>query len=114
MDEQGINATMLAEMSGVSVPTVTQVLNRKKFEGVQAATVMRYARALGVRTAYLLEGELPKHFGVAPTVVQDGDALAASIAEKLFARFRDEPSSSQVTHDEPSRPDDRQSRPPRR
>jgi len=55
----GVNTRQLQAESGVDNGLISRYLNRKRFHGVAADTVVRLARALGVPPGWLMTGEGP-------------------------------------------------------
>jgi hypothetical protein len=84
---------------------VTQAMNGEQFEGIKAANLIRIAKALGVRPAWLLLGEEPKSISSRPVVADE--AGMRLLAKMVAAEMKRQSSGSQVSDDEVALPDDR-------
>lgn len=60
MAERGMKRVDLARASDMTPDRITRALSKESIDGVQAATVVRWAKALDVRAGWLLAGEEPK------------------------------------------------------
>lgn len=80
--EQETSATAIAELAGLSTPAVTRLQRGEQFEGIKAASVIRIAKALGVRPAWLLLGEEPKFTG---GMAAASDPESVKLLAKLIA-----------------------------
>lgn len=98
MTDDDLNATQLAELAGVSTQLVTRALKGERRDGMQAASAIKVANALGVRVGWLLAGENPKHAG-GVGVTADG-VPAAEIVRQTLAQIGYQPSSDQVSQNE--------------
>lgn len=103
IETQGINCTMVAEMCGFSVPTVTQWANGSQFAGIKAANLIVLAEKLGVRYAWLLTGEEPKSRQGNVAFVGDPD-----VYRRLEALERAQAKPAEVVTDEGQRAGDSQ------
>ncbi len=101
--DQKTTAAAIADLAGVSPPVVTLAMNGEQFEGIKAASVIRIAKALGVRPAYLLLGEEPKSI-YSRRVVADEDGMRL-FAKMVAAEIKSQPSGPEMTENKVGRPD---------
>jgi len=98
MKHENLNATQLAKLSGVSVPVITRALRGERRDGMYAVSVIRIAKALGVRVGWLLAAEEPMLVGAIVESAQAEAIVRATLSQIGY------PTSSQMGSYELERP----------
>lgn len=95
MGEEGLNATQLGELAGVSTQVITRILRAERLKGMRGSSVVLLARALGWNLDYLLAGVGPER-----RVAVTDSAGAEAIVRATLRSLGYEASGSKRTDDE--------------
>lgn len=82
MDDEGLNATQLSEIAGVSTQVITRILRGERLKGMRAGSAVLLCRALGRNLDWLLAEIGPeKRFAV--TDGADAEAIVRATLKSL-------------------------------